>query len=74
MAAAGGGPKPKLDEFQPHPVKDQLPGVDFCVSSSPSWAEAAILGFQHYLVMLGTTVLIPTNTCSFNGWWQCMDC
>ncbi|XP_031285147.1 nucleobase-ascorbate transporter 4-like [Pistacia vera] len=60
MAAAGGGPKPKLDEFQPHPVKDQLPGVDFCVSSSPSWAEAAILGFQHYLVMLGTTVLIPT--------------
>lgn len=23
-------------------------------------AEAILLGFQHYLVMLGTTVLIPT--------------
>ncbi|XP_019170144.1 PREDICTED: nucleobase-ascorbate transporter 7-like [Ipomoea nil] len=50
----------KEDEFGPHPVKDQLPGVDFCVNSNPSWAEAIILGFQHYLVMLGTTVIIPT--------------
>lgn len=23
-------------------------------------AEAIVLGFQHYLVMLGTTVIIPT--------------
>lgn len=29
----------------------------FCVCLS---AEAILLGFQHYLVMLGTTVLIPT--------------
>lgn len=35
MAAGGGGGK--VDEFQPHPVKDQLPGVDYCVTSSPSW-------------------------------------
>ncbi|KAJ4716132.1 Nucleobase-ascorbate transporter [Melia azedarach] len=58
MAGAGGASK--SDESQPHPVKDQLPGVDFCVSSSPSWPEAIVLGFQHYLVMLGTTVIIPT--------------
>ncbi|XP_044488781.1 nucleobase-ascorbate transporter 4-like isoform X2 [Mangifera indica] len=58
MAAGEGGQK--VDEFQPHPVKDQLPGVDVCASSSPSWPEAVFLGFQHYLVMLGTTVLIPT--------------
>nr|XP_033513122.1 nucleobase-ascorbate transporter 4-like isoform X2 [Nicotiana tomentosiformis] len=50
----------KGDELVPHPVKDQLPGVDYCVNSNPSWAEAVILGFQHYLVMLGTTVIIPT--------------
>lgn len=25
-----------------------------------SLAEAILLGFQHYLVMLGTTVIIPT--------------
>uniref|UniRef100_M1CFL6 Nucleobase ascorbate transporter n=1 Tax=Solanum tuberosum TaxID=4113 RepID=M1CFL6_SOLTU len=48
------------DEFVPHPVKDQLPGVDICINSNPSWAEAVILGFQHYLVMLGTSVIIPT--------------
>lgn len=36
MAGGGGG---KADEFEPHPVKDQLPGVDYCVSSSPSWRK-----------------------------------
>lgn len=28
--------------------------------SSDNAAEAILLGFQHYLVMLGTTVIIPT--------------
>uniref|UniRef100_A0A7N0T0I9 Nucleobase-ascorbate transporter 4 n=1 Tax=Kalanchoe fedtschenkoi TaxID=63787 RepID=A0A7N0T0I9_KALFE len=50
----------KADELVPHPVKDQLPGVDFCVTSCPNWAEAVLLGFQHYLVMLGAAVIIPT--------------
>ncbi|PNX58485.1 hypothetical protein L195_g059215, partial [Trifolium pratense] len=30
-------------------------------------AEAIILGFQHYLVMLGTTVLIPASLVSQMG-------
>ncbi|XP_044509327.1 nucleobase-ascorbate transporter 4-like [Mangifera indica] len=60
VGGGGGGGGQKADEFQPHPVKDQLPGVDICVSSSPSWLEGVILGFQHYLVMLGTAVFIPT--------------
>ncbi|KAF6136872.1 hypothetical protein GIB67_018911 [Kingdonia uniflora] len=93
---------PKNDDFHPHPVKDQLPGVDYCVTSCPNWrayfnlsslcmrilafytsslffpsacvkfyvfgseiddcnaAEAIILGFQHYVVMLGMTVIIPS--------------
>jgi nucleobase transporter 1/2 len=34
---AGGGGGGKVDEFQPHPVKEQLPGVDYCIRSSPSW-------------------------------------
>ncbi|KAJ8763378.1 hypothetical protein K2173_002261 [Erythroxylum novogranatense] len=50
----------KVDEFQPHPVKEQLPGVDFCISSSPPWTEAVLHGFQHYIVMIGTTVIIPS--------------
>ncbi|OAY39310.1 nucleobase-ascorbate transporter 4 [Manihot esculenta] len=58
MAVGGGAAK--SDDFAPFPVKDQLPGVDFCVSSSPSWPEAIVLGFQHYLVMLGTSVIIPS--------------
>ncbi|CAN6822130.1 unnamed protein product [Brassica oleracea var. botrytis] len=58
--AGGGAPAPKADEPQPHPPKDQLPNISFCITSPPPWPEAILLGFQHYLVMLGTTVLIPT--------------
>ncbi|KAG0470632.1 hypothetical protein HPP92_017332 [Vanilla planifolia] len=63
MAGGGGGgaaPAPKADELVPHPVKDQLPNVSYCITSPPPWPEAILLGFQHYLVMLGTTVIIPT--------------
>jgi nucleobase transporter 1/2 len=56
---AGGG-APKVDEPQPHPPKEQLPNISYCITSPPPWPEAILLGFQHYLVMLGTTVLIPT--------------
>ncbi|XP_010519558.1 PREDICTED: nucleobase-ascorbate transporter 6-like [Tarenaya hassleriana] len=58
--AGGGAPAPKADEPQPHPPKDQLPNISYCITSPPPWPEAILLGFQHYLVMLGTTVLIPT--------------
>ncbi|KAI6685856.1 hypothetical protein NL676_031769 [Syzygium grande] len=59
----GGGPAPppKQEELQPHPVRDQLPNISYCITSPPPWPEAILLGFQHYLVMLGTTVLIPTS-------------
>ncbi|KAL0385045.1 UNVERIFIED_CONTAM: Nucleobase-ascorbate transporter 6 [Sesamum radiatum] len=58
--AGGGAPAPKADEPAPHPPKDQLPNVSYCITSPPPWPEAILLGFQHYLVMLGTTVIIPT--------------
>ncbi|GMH21471.1 hypothetical protein Nepgr_023313 [Nepenthes gracilis] len=57
--AAGGGPS-KADDPPPHPPKDQLQNVSYCITSPPPWPEAMLLGFQHYLLMLGTTVLIPT--------------
>lgn len=64
MAGGGGGggsaPAPKSDTPVPHPPKDQLPNVSYCITSPPPWPEAILLGFQHYLVMLGTTVIIPT--------------
>ncbi|KAA8542641.1 hypothetical protein F0562_023860 [Nyssa sinensis] len=51
---------PKADEPGPHPPKDQLPNVSYCITSPPPWHEAILLGFQHFIVMLGTTVIIPT--------------
>ncbi|GJN40371.1 hypothetical protein PR202_gb29578 [Eleusine coracana subsp. coracana] len=60
MAGGGAAPPPKQEELQPHPVKDQLPSVSYCITSPPPWPEAIILGFQHYIVMLGTSVIIPS--------------
>ncbi|OMO77169.1 Xanthine/uracil/vitamin C permease [Corchorus olitorius] len=64
----GGNPIPipaatttkKSDAPQPHLVREQLPGVQYCVNSPPPWPEAIILGFQHYVLTLGITVLIPS--------------
>ncbi|KAJ4757024.1 Xanthine/uracil permease family protein [Rhynchospora pubera] len=39
---------------------DQLQGLEYCIDSNPSWLEAIALGFQHYVLSLGTTVMIPT--------------
>ncbi|AED93439.1 Xanthine/uracil/vitamin C permease [Arabidopsis thaliana] len=50
----------RAEELQPHPVKEQLPGIQYCVNSPPPWLEAVVLGFQHYLLSLGITVLIPS--------------
>ncbi|XP_028789710.1 nucleobase-ascorbate transporter 4-like [Neltuma alba] len=60
MAQAAKAGAAKTDGFQPHPVKEQLPGVHYCVSSSPSWPEGILLGFQHYLVMLGSIILVSS--------------
>ncbi|XP_031483831.1 nucleobase-ascorbate transporter 3 [Nymphaea colorata] len=46
---------------------DQLHDIQFCVHSTPSWPEAIILAFQHYIVMLGTTVMISTLTVPLMG-------
>ncbi|XP_066327123.1 nucleobase-ascorbate transporter 6-like [Miscanthus floridulus] len=60
MAGGGAAPPPKQEELQPHQVKDQLHSVSYCIASPPPWPEAVILGFQHYIVMLGTSVIIPS--------------
>ncbi|MED6218256.1 N-terminal acetyltransferase [Stylosanthes scabra] len=40
---------------------EQLLQLHYCIHSNPSWPQALVLGFQHYIVMLGTTVLIATT-------------
>ncbi|KAI4328302.1 hypothetical protein L6164_020665 [Bauhinia variegata] len=57
---------PNQDERQPHKATDIL-YVSFCSTSPPLWPEAILHGFQHYLVMLGTTVLIPTSLVPLMG-------
>jgi hypothetical protein len=41
MAGGHGGaaPPPKQEELQPHPVRDQLPSVSYCITSPPPWRE-----------------------------------
>ncbi|XP_057810679.1 putative nucleobase-ascorbate transporter 10 isoform X2 [Salvia miltiorrhiza] len=43
-----------------HPALEQLPGVQYCINSSPPMLDAILLGFQHYVLALGSTVLIPS--------------
>ncbi|XP_044475540.1 nucleobase-ascorbate transporter 3-like [Mangifera indica] len=39
---------------------EQLQQLQYCIHSNPSWPQAVLLAFQHYIVMLGTTVLIAS--------------
>ncbi|XP_073309069.1 nucleobase-ascorbate transporter 2 isoform X3 [Primulina huaijiensis] len=50
---------PKPDEIS-HPPMDQLQGLEYCIDSNPSWGEAIAMGFQHYILALGTAVMIPS--------------
>lgn len=50
---------PKAEEISHLPM-DQLQGLEYCIDSNPSWGEAIALGFQHYILALGTAVMIPS--------------
>ncbi|KAL8141147.1 hypothetical protein V2J09_007168 [Rumex salicifolius] len=42
------------------PPQEQLFNLTYCIHSNPSWPQLCVLAFQHYIVMLGTTVLIAS--------------
>ncbi|KAI3465383.1 hypothetical protein Pfo_022046 [Paulownia fortunei] len=42
------------------PPAEQLLQLHYCIHSNPSWVQTVVLAFQHYIVMLGTTVMIAT--------------
>lgn len=44
-----------------YPPMEQLSQLHYCIHSNPSWPQIVLLGFQHYIVMLGTTVLVATT-------------
>jgi nucleobase transporter 1/2 len=49
------------------PPAEQLHHLQYCIHSNPSWHETVVLAFQHYIVMLGTTVLIANTLVSPMG-------
>lgn len=57
---------PKLEDIS-HPPTEQLNVLHYCIDSNPPWPEAIILAFQHYILMLGTTVMIPTQLVPLMG-------
>ncbi|KAK9748341.1 hypothetical protein RND81_02G050800 [Saponaria officinalis] len=44
-----------------YPPQEQLQTLHYCIHSNPAWHQTCILAFQHYIVMLGTTVLIASS-------------
>ncbi|KAJ9674538.1 hypothetical protein PVL29_023840 [Vitis rotundifolia] len=57
-----GGPRGPV--FHPH---EQLHQLHYCIHSNPPWPQAIILAFQHYIVMLGSTVLIASTLVPLMG-------
>ncbi|GAB2267365.1 N-terminal acetyltransferase [Dionaea muscipula] len=49
------------------PPQEQLLHLHYCIHSNPSWVHTSILGFQHYVVMLGTTVLVASTIVPLMG-------
>ncbi|KAK1296412.1 Nucleobase-ascorbate transporter 1 [Acorus calamus] len=43
-----------------HPPMEQLQDLEYCIDSNPPWPETIFLSFQNYILMLGTTVIIPS--------------
>uniref|UniRef100_A0A0D9VXR0 Xanthine/uracil/vitamin C permease n=1 Tax=Leersia perrieri TaxID=77586 RepID=A0A0D9VXR0_9ORYZ len=50
----------KAEELVAFTPKEQYDGVDYCITSPPPWLTTVLVAFQHYLVMLGTTVIVAT--------------
>ncbi|KAK7383093.1 hypothetical protein VNO78_28761 [Psophocarpus tetragonolobus] len=70
VQAPPAGPPPPNLALSRGPVwnpAEQLSQLHYCIHSNPSWPEALLLGFQHYIVMLGTTVLIATTLVPLMG-------
>ncbi|XP_059633375.1 nucleobase-ascorbate transporter 3 [Cornus florida] len=42
------------------PPNEQLLQLHYCIHSNPSWPQTVLLAFQHYIVMLGTVVMIAS--------------
>ncbi|KAI5656172.1 hypothetical protein M9H77_24965 [Catharanthus roseus] len=56
------GPAPPLGAARgpAFPPAEQLLQLHYCIHSNPAWPQTVLLAFQHYIVMLGSTVMIAS--------------
>ncbi|KVH93096.1 hypothetical protein Ccrd_004859 [Cynara cardunculus var. scolymus] len=50
-----------------HPPMEQLQDLEYCIDSNPPWPETILLAFQNYILMLGTSVMIPSMLVQLMG-------
>ncbi|KAG6494301.1 hypothetical protein ZIOFF_049325 [Zingiber officinale] len=50
-----------------HPPMEQLQDLEYCIDSNPPWVETILLAFQNYILMLGTSVMIPSSLVPLMG-------
>ncbi|GFY85298.1 Xanthine/uracil permease family protein [Actinidia rufa] len=50
-----------------HPPMEQLQDLEYCIDSNPPWAETILLAFQNYILLLGTSVMIPSSLVPLMG-------
>ncbi|KAL8142737.1 hypothetical protein V2J09_015769 [Rumex salicifolius] len=43
-----------------HPPMEQLQDLEYCIDSNPPWIETILLAFQNYILILGSSVMIPS--------------
>ncbi|KAK4743419.1 hypothetical protein SAY87_001420 [Trapa incisa] len=43
-----------------HLPMEQLQDLEYCIDSNPPWVETILLAFQNYILVLGTSVMIPS--------------
>jgi solute carrier family 23 (nucleobase transporter), member 1 len=66
--AGGAAPPPKQDELQPHPVKDQLPNISYCITSPPPWRKFAplfLLCLLTLFLFIASSVLGPVRLATY---------
>jgi len=55
MTNGGGGNNGaanRTEELQPHPVKEQLPGIQYCVNSPPPWRMFCFIKFWLFMLYI----------------------
>ena len=64
MAGGGAAPPLKQEELQPHPVKDQLPSVSYCITSPPPWRTSLSPTYLGLLSSMSLACHVCSDVCT----------